>query len=84
MRPDRMVASQPCRDRVEVSTLDDTAPNPRYRDWFGRYIRLAANPFIVRRLAEMNAGIDLGRCLAASRPPAWWWCGPGSLAVGGQ
>jgi pimeloyl-ACP methyl ester carboxylesterase len=35
------------------------ATNPRYRQWFERYIRLAANPFMARRLAEMNADIDV-------------------------
>ncbi len=56
------------------------AGNPRYRDWFGRYIRLAANPFMARRLAEMNAGIDirglLGRiethCLVVVRTEDVW------------
>lgn len=35
------------------------ADNPRYRDWFARYVRLAASPFMARRLAEMNASIDI-------------------------
>ena len=35
------------------------ADNPRYRDWFARYVRLAASPFMARRLAEMNASIDV-------------------------
>jgi DNA-binding SARP family transcriptional activator/pimeloyl-ACP methyl ester carboxylesterase len=30
------------------------ADNPRYRDWFGRYIRLAASPFMARRLVEID------------------------------
>jgi hypothetical protein len=44
MRPYRIVAPQPRRDRAKV-TPEDAVPNPRYHDWFGRYIRLAASPF---------------------------------------
>jgi hypothetical protein len=54
---------------VEVITLEDAASNPRYRDWFGRYIRLAANPFMARRLAEMNAGIDIPALLGRIQTP---------------
>jgi DNA-binding SARP family transcriptional activator/pimeloyl-ACP methyl ester carboxylesterase len=35
------------------------ASNPAYRDWFSRYVRLAANPWLARRLAEMNAELDV-------------------------
>jgi pimeloyl-ACP methyl ester carboxylesterase len=69
MRPYRVVAPQWCRDRVEVITLDDAAPNPRYRDWFGRYIRLAASPFMARRLAEMQAGNDIRALLGRIQSP---------------
>jgi pimeloyl-ACP methyl ester carboxylesterase len=55
---------------VEVITLDDAVPNPRYHDWFGRYIRLAANPFMARRLAEMNAGIDIRALLGRIQTPS--------------
>lgn len=34
------------------------ADNPRYRDWYAHYVRLASNPFMARRLAEMNASTD--------------------------
>jgi pimeloyl-ACP methyl ester carboxylesterase len=43
--------------------------NPRYRDWFARYTRLAANPFMARRLAEMNAEIDIRDLLPRIRTP---------------
>ena len=33
--------------------------DPRYREWFTRFVRLAANPFMAQRLAEMNADIDI-------------------------
>jgi pimeloyl-ACP methyl ester carboxylesterase len=52
-----------------VITLDDAAPNPCNLDWFGRYIRLAANPFMSRRLAEMNAGIDIWALLGRIQTP---------------
>jgi DNA-binding SARP family transcriptional activator/pimeloyl-ACP methyl ester carboxylesterase len=45
------------------------AANPRYRDWFARYVRLAANPWMARRLAEMNAELDVRDQLAAIRAP---------------
>jgi pimeloyl-ACP methyl ester carboxylesterase len=71
MRPYRIVAPQPCCDRVEVITLDDAVPNPRYHDWFGRYIRLAASPFMARPLAAMDAGIDIRALLGRIQTPAW-------------
>jgi pimeloyl-ACP methyl ester carboxylesterase len=45
------------------------ADNPRYRDWFTRYVRLAANPWMARRLAEMNADLDVREALGAIRAP---------------
>jgi DNA-binding SARP family transcriptional activator/pimeloyl-ACP methyl ester carboxylesterase len=45
------------------------ADNPRYRDWFARYVRLAANPWLARRLAEMNAELDVRAALAEVRAP---------------
>jgi pimeloyl-ACP methyl ester carboxylesterase len=45
------------------------AANPRYRDWFARYVRLAANPWMARRLAEMNAELDVRDRLVAIRAP---------------
>jgi DNA-binding SARP family transcriptional activator/pimeloyl-ACP methyl ester carboxylesterase len=35
------------------------AENPRYRDWFARYVRLGASPWMARRLSEMNADLDV-------------------------
>jgi pimeloyl-ACP methyl ester carboxylesterase/DNA-binding SARP family transcriptional activator len=46
------------------------ADNPRYRDWFARYVRLAASPFMARRLAEMNASIDVTALLATILCPS--------------
>ena len=48
--------------------------NAGYRDWFGRYIRLAANPWMARRLAEMNAEIDVREQLPAVRAPTLVIC----------
>jgi pimeloyl-ACP methyl ester carboxylesterase len=45
------------------------AANPRYRDWFARYVRLAASPFTARRIADMNAAIDLRPLLPRVRTP---------------
>jgi pimeloyl-ACP methyl ester carboxylesterase len=45
------------------------ADNPRYRSWFARYVRLAANPFMARRLAEMNAEIDIRALLPRVQAP---------------
>jgi pimeloyl-ACP methyl ester carboxylesterase len=45
------------------------ADNPRYRDWYARYVRLAASPYMARRLAEMNADLDLRPLLADIRTP---------------
>ncbi len=45
------------------------ADNPRYKDWFARYMRLAASPFMARRLAEMNADIDIRHLLPTIRTP---------------
>jgi pimeloyl-ACP methyl ester carboxylesterase len=50
------------------------ADNPGYRDWFARYVRLAANPWMARRLAEMNAGLDVREALAAVRAPTLVIC----------
>jgi pimeloyl-ACP methyl ester carboxylesterase/DNA-binding SARP family transcriptional activator len=45
------------------------ADDPRYQDWYVRYLRLAANPFMSRRLAEMNADIDIRRLLPTIQAP---------------
>jgi DNA-binding SARP family transcriptional activator/pimeloyl-ACP methyl ester carboxylesterase len=45
------------------------ADNPRYRDWYARYVRLAASPYMARRLAEMNADLDIRLLLADIRTP---------------
>jgi pimeloyl-ACP methyl ester carboxylesterase len=46
------------------------ATNPRYRDWFARYIRLAASPFTARRIADMNAEMDIRPLVPRIRPPS--------------
>jgi DNA-binding SARP family transcriptional activator/pimeloyl-ACP methyl ester carboxylesterase len=50
------------------------ADNPRYRDWFARYLRLASNPWMARRLAEMNAELDVRAVLAQIRAPTLIIC----------
>jgi pimeloyl-ACP methyl ester carboxylesterase len=50
------------------------AGNPRYRDWFARYVRLAASPWMARRLAELNAEIDVRGLLGAIRAPCLVIC----------
>jgi pimeloyl-ACP methyl ester carboxylesterase/DNA-binding SARP family transcriptional activator len=45
------------------------ADDPRYRDWFARYVRLAASPFTARQLAEANARADLRELLPRLRTP---------------
>jgi pimeloyl-ACP methyl ester carboxylesterase len=50
------------------------ADNPRYRDWFARYVRLAANPWMARRLTEMNAELDVRDALGAIRAPCLVIC----------
>ena len=50
------------------------ASNPRYRDWFARYVRLAANPWMCRRLADMNAGIDIRPMLDTITAPSLVTC----------
>jgi pimeloyl-ACP methyl ester carboxylesterase/DNA-binding SARP family transcriptional activator len=45
------------------------AGNPRYRDWFARYVRLAASPFTARQLAEANARADVRELLPGLRVP---------------
>ena len=50
------------------------AGNPGYRDWFARYVRLASNPWMARRLAEMNADLDVRAALAEIRAPTLVIC----------
>jgi DNA-binding SARP family transcriptional activator/pimeloyl-ACP methyl ester carboxylesterase len=50
------------------------ADNPRYRDWFARYVRLAANPWMARRLYEMNADLDVRDLLGSIEAPALVIC----------
>jgi pimeloyl-ACP methyl ester carboxylesterase len=45
------------------------AGDPRYRDWFARYVRLAASPFTARQLAEANARADVRDLLPGLRTP---------------
>jgi pimeloyl-ACP methyl ester carboxylesterase len=53
------------------------AANPRYRDWFQRYVRLAASPWMARRMAELNAAIDVRELLGRIRAPALVICRTG-------
>ncbi len=50
------------------------ADNPRYRDWFARYVRLAASPWMARRLAELNAGMDVRPLLGEVKAPSLVVC----------
>jgi pimeloyl-ACP methyl ester carboxylesterase len=50
------------------------ADNPRYRDWFARYVRLGANPWMARRLSEMNAELDVRAVLGSIRAPTLVIC----------
>ena len=50
------------------------AGNPRYRDWFARYVRLGASPWMARRLTEMNAGLDVRAVLERIRAPTLVIC----------
>jgi pimeloyl-ACP methyl ester carboxylesterase/DNA-binding SARP family transcriptional activator len=45
------------------------ANDARYRDWFARYVRLAASPFTARQLAEANARVDLRQVLPTLHTP---------------
>ena len=56
------------RDRI-ARRNPGLADNPRYRDWFARYVRLAASPYLARRLAEMNADLDIRSLLPHIRTP---------------
>ena len=66
--------------------------NPRYHDWFARYVRLAASPWMARRLAELNADMDirplLGRirapCLVVCRSEDVWLSPENSRYLAGQ
>ena len=50
------------------------AENSRYKVWFGRYLRLAASPWMARRLAELNAEIDFRPLLADIQAPCLVTC----------
>jgi pimeloyl-ACP methyl ester carboxylesterase len=50
------------------------AGNPRYRDWFARYVRLGASPWMARRLTEMNAELDVRDLLGEIRAPTLVIC----------
>jgi DNA-binding SARP family transcriptional activator/pimeloyl-ACP methyl ester carboxylesterase len=50
------------------------ADNPRYRDWFARYVRLGASPWMARRLTEMNAELDVRAVLQRIRAPTLVIC----------
>lgn len=56
------------RDRIAWRN-PGLADNPRYRDWYARYVRLAASPYLARRLAEMNADLDIRPLLPQIRTP---------------
>jgi DNA-binding SARP family transcriptional activator/pimeloyl-ACP methyl ester carboxylesterase len=50
------------------------AANPRYRDWFARYVRLGASPWMARRLTEMNRDLDVRSVLGRIRAPTLVIC----------
>jgi DNA-binding SARP family transcriptional activator/pimeloyl-ACP methyl ester carboxylesterase len=50
------------------------AGNPRYRDWFARYVRLGASPWMARRLTEMNGELDVRALLRRIRAPTLVIC----------
>ena len=50
------------------------ADNPRYRDWFARYVRLGASPWMARRLTEMNGELDVRDALGKIRAPTLVIC----------
>lgn len=50
------------------------ADNPRYRDWFARYVRLGASPWMARRLTEMNRELDVRDLLAQISAPTLVIC----------
>jgi DNA-binding SARP family transcriptional activator/pimeloyl-ACP methyl ester carboxylesterase len=50
------------------------ADDPRYCDWFARYMRLAANPWMSKRVAELNRELDVRSVLGAIRAPALVIC----------
>jgi pimeloyl-ACP methyl ester carboxylesterase/DNA-binding SARP family transcriptional activator len=56
------------RDRI-AQRNPVLADNPRFRDWYARYVRLAASPYLARRLAEMNAELDIRPLLPHIRTP---------------
>lgn len=56
-----------------TSALEIRAPSvaadPRFRDWFGRYLRMSASPGAAQALMRMNAEIDVRDVLSAIRVP---------------
>ncbi len=50
------------------------AGNPRYREWFSRYVRLWASPWMARRLTELNAELDVRALLPRVRAPCLVIC----------
>jgi class 3 adenylate cyclase len=45
------------------------ADDPRFRDWWARFLRMSASPGAVLALTEMNARIDIRHLLSAIRVP---------------
>jgi pimeloyl-ACP methyl ester carboxylesterase len=70
--------------------LDVRAPSmandPRFRDWWGRYLRSGASPGAIRALLRMNADIDIRHVLPAIRVPTLILHnrGDGAVPVGGS
>jgi pimeloyl-ACP methyl ester carboxylesterase/DNA-binding SARP family transcriptional activator len=50
------------------------ADNPRYREWFARYVRLGASPWMARRLTEMNRELDVRALLGQVQAPTLVIC----------
>jgi DNA-binding SARP family transcriptional activator/pimeloyl-ACP methyl ester carboxylesterase len=50
------------------------ADDPRYCDWFAHYMRLGANPWMSKRVAELNRDLDVRSVLGEIRAPALVIC----------
>ena len=58
-------------DRATTGTAQPRAwpTTPRYRDWFARYVRLAASPFTARSWRRSTRVLDLRELLPGCRTP---------------
>jgi pimeloyl-ACP methyl ester carboxylesterase len=58
----------------QVRRNPSLASEPRYCEWFASFTRLAANPWMARRMAELDADIDVSSVLTGIRVPALVLC----------